>query len=235
MYQVVFFIIYYHTYYIWYKMCINIYLFKGAHMLTVTNLKYHFSTFLFGTPLFSHISNVSFMQNTILVPFISVIFFCVCVRAVCVGEVHHCKWRVGIWCDAVGDVERVSRATVQSHDRWTGHWQCRGVFQRPGQTGMCIFSNTYYPLWKKNKCSQTLSLSLSLFIRCTCLARLFAHRVCMSWCLAAGTETVNYGLPLRTFTPSSPKTQWTWFREWRRWREEECKKVCVDHRQVVCS
>lgn len=103
MYQVVFFIIYYHTYYIWYKMCINIYLFKGAHMLTVTNLKYHFSTFLFGTPLFSHISNVSFMQNTILVPFISVIFFffCVCARCVCRGSsplqvtCGHLVWRCG--------------------------------------------------------------------------------------------------------------------------------------------
>lgn len=142
---------------------------------------------------------------------------------VCVGEVYYGQWRVGIWRDAVGDAECVSGAAVQSHDRWTGHWQRWGVFQRPGQTGMCVCWHLLTLIRK----TLTVSLTLSLLIRCTCLARLCAHRVCMSWCLAAGTETVNYGLPLRTFTPSSPKTPWTWFRKWQRDEKRKNVRKCV--------
>lgn len=76
---------------------------------------------------------------------------------------------------------------------------------------------------KKNISIVSITLSLFLLFRCTCLVRPCAHRVYMSWCLAAGAETVNYGLPLRTFTPSSPKTPWTWFRKWQ--RDEKRKNV----------
>lgn len=149
MYQVVFFIIYYHTYYFLYKMCINIYLFKGAHMLTVTNLKYHFSTFLFGTPLISHISNVSFMQNTILVPFICHFFVCVCVCALCVqGKFTTAS---DVWAFGVTLWEMLSVCQEQPYSHMTDEQVIdnAGEFFRDQGRQVCVYFLTLITPYEK--------------------------------------------------------------------------------------